>query len=251
MPYGGIAAGARRSPSLETGTAKAMMLTTSLPTAAAATLVDHTCLRVLLVDDHAVVREGLRAVLEEQSDLAIVGECASGDEALLRCVALAPDVVLLDLKMPGIGPVETIRGLRERLPAVRVLVFTSFGEDEVLRAILDAGATGFLLKDAQQDELLLAIRSVAAGQPYLAPAAQRQLMDLLRRPAPVTDALTARESDVLAMIAQGLSNKAIAKRLNITEGTVKGYVSQILAKLRVDDRTQAALYAVRNGLVRA
>lgn len=218
-------------------------------TPTAAEFVDHTCLRVLLVDDHAVVREGLRAVLEDEQDLAIVGECASGDEALRSCTALAPDVVLLDLNMPGIGPVETILGLRERLPAVRVLVFTSFGDDETLRAILDAGASGFLLKDARQEELLLAIRSVAAGQPYLAPAAQRQLMELLRRPPPATDALTAREHEVLAMIAEGLSNKLIARRLDITEGTVKGYVSQILAKLHVTDRTQAALYAVRNNLV--
>jgi len=213
--------------------------------------LDHTRLRLLLVDDHAVVREGLRSVLDEQSDLGIVGECASGDEALRRCEELAPDVVLLDLKMPGIGAVETIRGLRARLPAVRVLVFTSFGEDELLRAILDAGATGLLFKDAQQDELLLAIRSVAAGHAYLAPAAQRQLMELLRRPTQNLDALTAREAEVLALIAQGLSNKAIARRMSLTEGTVKGYVSQILGKLRVEDRTQAALYAVRNGLVHA
>ena len=212
--------------------------------------VDHTRLRLLLVDDHAVVREGLRAVLDEQPDLSVVGECASGDEALRCCAELAPDVVLLDLKMPGIGPVETIRGLKSRLPAVRVLVFTSFGEDELLRAILDAGAMGLLFKDALQDELLLAIRNVAAGQAYLAPAAQRQLMELLRRPTQNLDALTAREAEVLAMIAQGLSNKAIAKRMSLTEGTVKGYVSQVLAKLRVEDRTQAALYAVRNGLAR-
>lgn len=217
---------------------------------AEAPIVDHTRLRLLLVDDHAVVREGLRAVLEDQNDILIVGECASGDEALQRCVEIAPDVVLLDLKMPGIGAVETIRSLRAQLPAVRVLVFTSFGEDQLLRAILDAGATGLLFKDAQQEQLLLAIRSVAAGQAYLAPAAQRQLMELLRRPTQNLDALTARESEVLAMIAQGLSNKAIAQRMTLTEGTVKGYVSQILGKLRVEDRTQAALYAVRNGLAR-
>ncbi|MEO8460429.1 MAG: response regulator transcription factor [Dokdonella sp.] len=206
-------------------------------------------MRVLLVDDHAVVREGLRAVLEDQPDITVIGECASGDEALRSCNHFAPDVVLLDLKMPGIGPVETILGLRERLDAVRILVFTSFGDDATLRAILDAGANGFLLKDASQSELLLAIRSVAAGQPYLAPAAQRQLMEMLRHPTATVDVLTARETEVLAMIAQGLSNKRIAERLRITEGTVKGYVSQILAKLHVADRTQAALYAVRNKLV--
>jgi DNA-binding NarL/FixJ family response regulator len=211
--------------------------------------VDHTRLRLLLVDDHAIVREGIRAVLEEQPDLAVVGECGNGEEALATAAALAPDIVLLDLCMPGIGPVETIVRLRALLPAVRVMVFTSFGDDQIVRETLDAGAQGFLLKDAMQDELLRAIRSVAAGQPWLAPAAQRQLMEMLKRPAaPAPDALTARETDVLRLIAEGRSNKAIARELAITEGTVKGYVSQILAKLGVEDRTQAALHAVRKGL---
>ncbi len=210
--------------------------------------VDHTRLRLLLVDDHSIVREGIRAVLEEQDDLSVVGECGSGDEALAVAPALAPDIVLLDLCMPGMGPVETIRKLRAAVPALRIMVFTSFADDEVVREVLDAGATGFLLKDALQDELVRAIRSVAAGQPWLAPAAQRLLMEMLRRPAPAPDALTARETDVLRLIAQGCSNKAIARQLAITEGTVKGYVSQILAKLGVEDRTQAALHAVRKGL---
>jgi len=210
--------------------------------------VDHTRLRLLLVDDHAIVREGIRAVLEEQPDLAVVGECGSGDEAIAVAESLAPDIVLLDLCMPGTGPVETIRKLRALLPSLRVMVFTSFGEDEIVRDTLDAGATGFLLKDAMQDELVSAIRSVAAGQPWLAPAAQRQLMEMLRRPEQPPDALTSRETDVLRLIAQGCSNKAIARTLGITEGTVKGYVSQILAKLGVEDRTQAALHAVRKGL---
>lgn len=212
--------------------------------------VDHTRLRLLLVDDHVIVREGIRAVLEEQDDLAVVGECGSGDEALAVGPALAPDIVLLDLNMPGISPVETIKGLRAKLPAVRIMVFTSFGDDQLVRDTIDAGATGFLLKDALQEELLRGIRSVAAGQPYLAPAAQRQLMELLRRPPePAGEPLTARETDVLRLIAQGCSNKVIARELDITEGTVKGYVSQILAKLGVEDRTQAALHALRKGLV--
>jgi DNA-binding NarL/FixJ family response regulator len=127
-------------------------------------------------------------------------------------------------------------------------VFTSFGEDSLIRATLDAGASGFLIKDALKDDLVRAIRSVAAGQPYLAPAAQRQLMELLRKPVESRDELTARETEVLRLIAEGLSNKQIGRRLNLTEGTIKGYVSQVLAKLRLDDRTQAALYAVRHGL---
>ena len=212
--------------------------------------VDHTRLRLLLVDDHVIVREGIRAVREEQDDLCVVGECGSGDEALEAAPKLAPDIVLLDLNMPGISPVDTIKGLRAKLPSVRVMVFTSFGDDQLVRDTIDAGATGFLLKDALQEELLRGIRSVAAGQPYLAPAAQRQLMELLRRPPePTTEALTARETEVLRLIAQGCANKVIAKKLDITEGTVKGYVSQILAKLGVEDRTQAALHALRTGLV--
>ena len=207
--------------------------------------VDHTHLRLLLVDDHAIVREGMRAVLEEESDLAVVGECASGDEALEVCDALKPDVVLLDLSMPGLDPVSTIRGLVQRVPGVRIMVFTSFGADEVVRATLDAGAIGFLLKDARRDELLQAIRSVAAGQPYLAPSAQRQLMELLRRPPDPLNSLTDREAEVLGLIAQGQSNKVIARTLELTEGTVKGYVSQVLAKLGVADRTQAALLAAK------
>ena len=207
--------------------------------------VDNSRLRLLLVDDHAIVREGMRAVLEEESDVAVVGECGSGDEALQVCVALRPDVVLLDPSMPGLDPVSTIRGLVQRVPGVRIMVFTSFGADEIVRATLDAGAIGFLLKDARRDELLLAIRSVAAGQPYLAPSARRQLMELLRRPPDPLASLTAREAEVLGLIAEGQSNKAIARTLDLTEGTVKGYVSQVLAKLGVADRTQAALLVAK------
>jgi DNA-binding NarL/FixJ family response regulator len=233
----------------------ATMLATShgprmtFPAPAGTAIVDHARLRIVLVDDHAIVREGVRAVLEENDDFNIVGEFGSGDEALAGAAALAPDVALVDLKMPGLGPVDTIRGLHERVPGIRVLVFTSFGEDAMIRATLDAGATGFLIKDALQDDLVRAIRSVAAGQPYLAPAAQRQLMELLRKPTSTREALTPRESAVLQLIAQGQSNKQIGRQLHLTEGTVKGYVSQILAKLQLEDRTQAALYAVRNGLV--
>jgi DNA-binding NarL/FixJ family response regulator len=211
-------------------------------------LPESSRMRLILVDDHAVVREGVRAILELYDDIEVVGEFANGTDALTAAPALAPDVALVDLKMPGLSAVETIRGLRERVPDVRVMVFTSFGEDTLIRATLDAGATGFLIKDALHEDLIRAIRSVAAGQPYLAPAAQRQLMELLRKPADVRDSLTAREHDVVRLIAQGLSNKQIARKLNLTEGTVKGYVSQILAKLRLQDRTQIALYAVRQGI---
>jgi DNA-binding NarL/FixJ family response regulator len=208
-------------------------------------------IRIILVDDHAIVREGVRAVLDEHSDFSVVGEFGNGADAIAQAGALAPDVALVDLKMPGLTAPETISGLIGQVPGLRVLVFTSFGEDALIRATLDAGATGYLLKDALQHDLVNAIRSVASGEAFLAPAAQRQLMELLRKPHPSRDALTAREFDVLRLIAEGLSNKQIARRLNLTEGTVKGYVSQILAKLHLNDRTQIALYAVRHGLAAA
>jgi DNA-binding NarL/FixJ family response regulator len=206
-------------------------------------------IRIILVDDHAIVREGVRAILEGRDDMQVVGEFANGADALAAAEKLAPDLALVDLKMPGISAVETIRGLHAQIPGIRVLVFTSFGEDSLIRATLDAGAIGFLLKDALQSDLVRAIRSVAAGEAFLAPAAQRQLMELLRKPQSERESLTTREGDVLRLIAEGLSNKQIARRLNLTEGTVKGYVSQILAKLHLADRTQAALYAVRQGMV--
>ena len=206
-------------------------------------------IRIILVDDHAIVREGVRAVLDEHADFRVVGEYANGADAIAAVGALAPDVALVDLKMPGLTAPQTISGLIERVPGLRVLVFTSFGEDALIRATLDAGAIGFLLKDALQHDLVSAIRSVASGDAFLAPAAQRQLMELLRKPQAARDTLTAREHDVLKLVAEGLSNKQIANRLHLTEGTVKGYVSQILAKLRLEDRTQIALYAVRTGMV--
>ena len=206
-------------------------------------------IRIILVDDHAIVREGVRAVLDEHDDFCVVGEYANGADAIAAAGALAPDVALVDLKMPGLTAPQTISGLIERVPCLRVLVFTSFGEDALIRATLDAGAIGFLLKDALQHDLVSAIRSVASGDAFLAPAAQRQLMELLRKPQAARDTLTARENDVLKLVAEGLSNKQIANRLHLTEGTVKGYVSQILAKLRLEDRTQIALYAVRTGMV--
>lgn len=207
--------------------------------------MDHSRLRLMLVDDHAIVREGLRAVLEEEPDIAVVAECGSGNEALQVVGIHLPDLVLLDLSMPGLDPVTTIRGLIQAQSGLRVMVFTSFADDALLRATLDAGATGFLLKDARREELLEAIRSVAAGQPYLAPSAQRQLMELLKRPPDPLQSLTERESDVLQLIGAGKSNKIIARELGLSEGTVKGYVSQVLSKLGVSDRTQAALLVAK------
>jgi DNA-binding NarL/FixJ family response regulator len=205
-------------------------------------------IRILLIDDHAVVREGLRALLEESPDMQVVGEAASGDEALRMAVALSPDVAMIDLVMPGLPAVETIRELKLALPTCNIIVFTSFAEDGMLRDTLQAGAIGYLLKDVAKGDLLSAVRAVASGQPWLHDAMQRQLVELLRRP-PAPDpfaALTPRERSVLEQIGEGLSNRSIAQALGLTEGTVKGYVSAVLEKLGVADRTQAALYFKRN-----
>ncbi|HEY6543639.1 MAG TPA: response regulator transcription factor [Dokdonella sp.] len=205
-------------------------------------------IRLLLVDDHAVVREGLRALLEQQDDLEIVGEAECGEAALQRIPQLEPDVVILDMKMPGASAVDTIAAIKRIRPKAQVLVFTSYAEDSQVRDALDAGATGYLLKDVLRSDLLRAVHEVAAGRAWLHPQAQRQMIDWMRRPPSPLDALTTRERSVLQALGEGLSNKQIARRLNLTEGTVKGYVSQLFDKLGVTDRTQAALLAHKQGL---
>lgn len=204
---------------------------------------------VILVDDHSVVREGLRAVFDEESDLEVVADFANARDAIAAVAALQPRVAVLDLKMPGGDPAENIRGLRAAWPPIEILVFTSFAEDSLVRDVLAAGATGYLLKDALGSDLAAAVRQVAAGVPSLHATVQRQLVARLRTPGDDSVALTVRELSVLQLIAQGLSNKAIARSLSLTEGTVKGYVSQILQKMGINDRTQAAMIAVRKGLV--
>jgi DNA-binding NarL/FixJ family response regulator len=207
-------------------------------------------IRILLADDHAVVREGLRALLDQHDDFEVVGEAEDGDAALREADRLHPTLVLMDIKMPGPGPVETIRRLKQSVTAVQVLVFTSYVEDCQVRDALEAGALGYLLKDALREDLVRAVRAVASGQPWLHPQAQRQLVEGMRRPPSRAEALTVRERSVLAQLAEGRSNKQIARNLKLTEGTVKGYVSQVLDKLGVADRTQAALLAHKEGLMR-
>lgn len=205
-------------------------------------------IRILLVDDHAVVREGLRTLLEQQQGMTIIGETGSGMDALQFLSHKVADVVILDMKMPGMPAVETISEIRQRFPTSHVLVFTSYAEDSQVRDALDAGATGYLLKDTLRDDLVRAVYEVSAGRAWLHPQAQRQMLDWMRKPPSLIDGLTARERSVLALLAEGMSNKMIARRLSLTEGTVKGYVSQVLDKLRVADRTQAALLAHKEGL---
>jgi DNA-binding NarL/FixJ family response regulator len=205
-------------------------------------------IRVLIVDDHEIIREGLRTLLGEEPGLELAGEAGSGEEALGLLGALRPDVVLVDLLMPGMGGIELIRRVRRTDERTRFLVLTSYAEDRQVHEAIAAGAIGYLLKDVLRTELVRAIRDANQGLPALHPEAQKQLMRRVRTPVhEPAEELTAREREVLALIAEGQSNKLIAARLGLSEGTVKGYVSAILGKLGVADRTQAALWAVRNG----
>lgn len=204
-------------------------------------------IRILIVDDHAVVRQGLRAFLQLQPDLAIVGEAADSDSAVRAAKKLAPDVVLLDLLLPGARGASVVAALRAAAPTARVLVLSSYADEAQVFAVLQAGAGGYLLKDVQPEALADALRQVHQGLSVLHPDVARRLT------APATSIpgadFTGRERDVLKLIAQGFANKEIAQRLFIAEATVKTHVSNILQKLGVADRTQAALYAVRNRLV--
>jgi NarL family two-component system response regulator LiaR len=208
-------------------------------------------IRVLIADDHAVVRQGLRTFLELQEDIEVVADVADGEAALRAAVEHEPDVVLMDLVMPGMGGVDAIGALREVRPEARVLVLTSFLDDEKLFPAVRAGAAGYLLKDVEPAELVRAIRTVDAGEALLHPAVAARLMEeFAETERPVAEeALTAREREVLELIARGLPNKLIARDLQIAEKTVKTHVSSILSKLGLTDRTQAALYAVRRGMV--
>ena len=206
--------------------------------------------RLLLVDDHAVVREGLRAFLRLQPDLEVCGEAADGETALRLAASLRPDVVLLDLVMPHGDGLSVLRAMREHVPESRVLVLTSYADDAQVFAAMEAGAAGYMLKDVEPDALAAAIRDVAAGRPALHPQVARRLMRQRGAGAePGLADLTARERDVLRLIVEGLANKEIAARLRIGEKTVKTHVSRVLGKLGVLDRTQAAVLAIRSRLV--
>lgn len=206
-------------------------------------------IRVLIADDHAVVRQGLRTFLDLQDEVEVVGEATDGEEALSAVEQLGPDVVLMDLAMPGVDGVEAIRRMRDRGDAARVIVLTSFVEDDRLFPAVRAGAAGYLLKDVQPEELVGAIRAAHAGESPIDPAVAGRLLSDVAHRDEVHSELTAREREVLCLVARGRPNKVIARELGVSEKTVKTHVSNILAKLGVADRTQAALYAVRAGLV--
>jgi NarL family two-component system response regulator LiaR len=210
-------------------------------------------IRVLIADDHAVVRQGLRTFLELQDDIEVVGDACDGEEAVVAALDGRPDVVLMDLMMPGVDGIEATRRILRERPATRVIALTSFLDDDKVLPAVRAGAAGYLLKDVEPGELVRAIHTVNDGEPLLHPAVTARVMRELSEgdePAAAADGgLTAREREVLALVARGLPNKLIARELGIAEKTVKTHVSSILAKLGVSDRTQAALLAVRRGWV--
>jgi two-component system, NarL family, response regulator LiaR len=208
-------------------------------------------IRVLIADDHPVVREGLCAVMQARPDLQVVGQARDGEEAVQICQSLQPDVVLMDLVMPRQSGVEAIREIRRMQLPARVLVLTSFAEEAHIISAFQAGALGYLLKDSPPSELIEAIRCIYRGESSVQPAVARRLILKKSRPPkrePKGAALTNREVEALKLIARGLSNESIATELSIDLGTVRYHVSNILSKLHLENRTQAALYALREGL---
>jgi DNA-binding NarL/FixJ family response regulator len=208
-------------------------------------------IRVLIVDDHAVVREGLQAFLELQEGIEVAGQAADGEDAVEAAVRLRPDVILMDLVMPRLDGVAAMRSLRETVPDARVIVLTSFLDDDKLLPALRAGAAGYLLKNAEPREVARAVRAAHAGEALLDPVVAARLVETLAAAGAdePLDRLTAREREVLVLIGRGFPNKRIARELELSEKTVKTHVGHVLAKLGVGDRTQAAVVAVRAGLV--
>ena len=206
-------------------------------------------LKILIVDDHQVVRRGLQMTIDAEKDMRVVGEAANGAQVLALIQKHKPDVVLMDLQMPEMNGVDALKQIRPAYPNLPILILTTFTDDAHVYAALRAGASGFLLKEMSGDDLVAAIRGAAQGKPQLHPDIARRLMARAPMPDDPFDLLTERERGILKLLARGKSNKEIANELVLTEMTVKGYVSDLFAKLGVNDRTQAALMAVRFGLV--
>jgi NarL family two-component system response regulator LiaR len=212
-------------------------------------VIEERATRIAIVDDHAMVRSGLAAFLSVADDLELVGEAENGQQALRLCAEERPDVVLMDLVMPGMDGVQTTRAIRERFPEIRVIALTSFPEDRLVQDVLEAGALSYLLKNVGADELARAIRAAREGRSTLAPeAAQVLIQRATHAPAPGHD-LSPREREVLALMVQGLSNPEIADRLVVGRSTIKFHVSSILGKLGVQSRTEAVALAVQHKLV--
>jgi NarL family two-component system response regulator LiaR len=208
-------------------------------------------IRVLICDDHAVVREGLRALITTEPDIEIVGEAVDGEQAIAAFRALRPDVVLLDMVMPRMDGLNAIKAIKTEFPEANILVLTSFAEDDMVFPAIKSGALGYLLKDTSPEELIRAIRDVSRGEASLHPSIARRLIQELSQPTtlpPTPEPLTERELGVLKLVAKGYSNEDIAEALVVSERTARGHVSSILNKLHLANRTQAALYALREGL---
>jgi NarL family two-component system response regulator LiaR len=210
-----------------------------------------SAIRVLVADDHAIVRKGIRALLATEPDIEVVGEAENGREAVTEAESLRPDVILMDLVMPEMDGIEAIRRITAHQPEARILVLTSFAADDKVFPAIKAGALGYLLKDSGPEELVQAIHQVHLGESSLHPTIARKLLQELSRPLerpPTPEPLTEREVEVLRLVARGQSNQEIADQLVISEATVRTHVSNILGKLHLASRTQAALYALREGL---
>lgn len=208
-------------------------------------------IRVLVVDDHTIVRKGIRALLAEIADLEVVGEAADGQEAIVQADRLHPDVILMDLAMPRMDGIEATRQIKLRQPESRVLVMTSFATDEKVLPAIKSGALGYLLKESAPADLIQAIRQIHRGESSLHPVIARKVLQEIAHPLnrpPTTDPLTEREVEVLRLVAQGLGNQDIGGKLHISEATVRTHVSNIMSKLYLANRVQAALYALREGL---
>jgi NarL family two-component system response regulator LiaR len=212
----------------------------------------QTSIRLLIVDDQAIVRKGTMALLAQVDGITVVGEAANGQEAIDQAATLEPDVILMDLVMPTVDGIEAIRQISASQPTVRILALTSFATDDKVFPAIKAGALGYLLKDAEPEELVAAIRQVHRGEPSLPPNIARKLLREIRQSPPHTqatpDPLTERELEVLSLVAKGLDNQAIANHLTVTEVTVRTHISHILGKLHLANRVQATLYALRTGL---
>ncbi|NOZ26503.1 MAG: response regulator transcription factor [Chloroflexi bacterium] len=211
-------------------------------------------IRVLIADDHTLFRKGVRTMLEAEEDMQVVGEAATGQEALEQARALMPDVILMDIKMPDLDGVAAARVLHREMPHIGIIFVTMFEDDEFVFRGLQAGGRGYILKDADPETMLRAIRAVSHGESLLGPTVAqkvlRQFAALPGKQAPLIDELTPRELEVLTLIAEGHPNKEIARELSISEKTVKNHINNIFSKLHVYDRTQAMLYAIRKGLVK-
>jgi len=212
-------------------------------------------MKVIICDDQAIVRDGLELLLKLEKDISVVGLAQDGAEALALVAKYSPDVVLMDLKMPGMNGVESTRRIRAEYPTVKVLVLTTFDDDEWVFDAIRAGASGYLLKDTPREKVVEAVRGTLAGKSFIDPVVAGKILDQVAREQEqpqtvITDKLTEREVDVLRLIGRGFSNSDIADRLHLSEGTVRNHVSSIFSKLNIPDRTQAAIIAIRHGLDR-